>query len=96
MAIETDENQHKFYDEEIEEARKNDIMMVYTFPHIFIRFNPNTRYKLKDDSYKNPKFHTKLSELKKQINYYKNLIESNKIFENENLLTEIYLYYDEL
>jgi len=92
LAIEVDENKHKGYDEEDEEARKNDIMMVYTTPHIFIRFSPNGKY-IKNNISCNEPLNKRLEILKNLIEEQLNLIKNNKIDYNNNLLREIYLFY---
>ena len=95
LAIEVDENQHKGYDDDNEEARVNDIMMVYTYPHYFIRFSPNNRYKTKDGKYQTPQFTTRLAELKKEIDKAVVLIENGSLFGKEELLTNKYMFFDE-
>lgn len=94
LAIETDENQHKDYDEIKEEERINDIVMIYTYPNYFIRFSPNGRVYSKDGKYKNPSIELRLLELKNEIN--KAIIILNDDNQKKELLTNVYLFYDEL
>ena len=94
LCIDVDENQHKSYDDEAEISRKNDIMAVYTTPHIFIRFSPNGRYVSNNKTY-NPILSNRLQVLKQNIDKTLDLIKTNKIYKSENLLTEIYLFYDD-
>jgi len=74
LAIETDENKHLRYNKEDENNRYDDIMMVYTFPHYFIRFNPNTSYRDSKGNIKNPNLCERLKKLKKEIDNAINLI----------------------
>jgi hypothetical protein len=93
LAIETDENQHKGYDIDNENNRSNDIMMAYTSPHYFIRFSPNGNY-IKDGKKSNPQFATRLKVLKNEIDKAIKFIESEKIYERDNLITNKYLFYN--
>jgi hypothetical protein len=93
LAFETDENQHKGYDNENEDNRINDIMMAYTSPHYFIRFSPNGNY-IKDGKKSNPQFATRLKVLNNEIDKAIKFINSEKIYEKENLITNKYLFYD--
>jgi hypothetical protein len=89
LCIETDENQHKRYDKEDEEIRYDDLMMIHGGKFIFIRFNPD-KYK-EDGKNKNPTISTRLIVLKNEIEKQIKRIENE---ENENLLEEIFMYYD--
>jgi hypothetical protein len=95
LAIETDENKHISYNKEDEINRYNDIMMIYTFPHYFIRFNPNTSYRDKNGNIKNPLFTNRIKVLKNEIDNALTLIKSQEIYKKENILTIKYLYYNE-
>ena len=91
LVVETDENQHKSYDEMDEEIRYDDLYMAYSGKWIYIRFNPD-KYKLKNGKNKNPEIATRLIELKKEIEKQIKRIENE---ENTELLEKIYMYYDE-
>ena len=90
LCIETDENQHKSYSKEDEEARYNDLFMAYGGKFIFIRFNPD---KYKDESGKscNPMLFNRLIVLEEEINKQIKRIEND---ENNDLLEVIELYYN--
>ena len=91
LAIETDEDQHKSYDEEDVENRYNDLFMAYSGKWIFIRFNPD-KYRDKNGKNKNPMISTRLTELKIQIDKQISRIENN---ENDDLIEVIFMYYDQ-
>ena len=89
LCIETDENQHKSYNNKDEEIRYDDLFMIHGGKFIFIRFNPD-KYLLNGKS-KNPYLFIRLTvleeEIKKQINRIENV-------ENKELLEIIKLFYD--
>jgi len=89
LATETDENQHIYYDKKDEEARYNDLNMIYSGKWIFIRFNPD-KYKDKNGKSKNPMLSTRLPILQKEIEKQIKRIEND---ENKELEI-IHLYYD--
>jgi hypothetical protein len=89
LCIETDENQHKYYDNDDEEIRYDDLMMLHGGKFIYIRFNPD-KYTEKGKN-KNPQIKTRLTALQKEIEKQVNRIENE---ENENLLEIVYMYYD--
>jgi hypothetical protein len=90
LVIETDENQHKSYDQMNEETRYDDLYMAFSGKWVYIRFNPD-KYLSKNGKNKNPMISTRLpvllDEIKKQIAR----IEAE---ENTELVERIYLYYD--
>uniref|UniRef100_A0A6C0B041 Endonuclease n=1 Tax=viral metagenome TaxID=1070528 RepID=A0A6C0B041_9ZZZZ len=90
LCIETDENQHKSYSKEYEEARYNDLIVNFTCKYIIIRFNPDS-YINKKGFRINPYISTKLHQLKCKIDEQIERIKNN---ENSELLEIIYLYYD--
>ena len=90
LVVETDENQHKSYNEMDEEIRYDDLFMAYSGKWIYIRFNPD-KYKSKNGKNKNPEMATRLITLKKEI---EKQIERIKNEENTELLERIYMYYD--
>ena len=89
LCIETDENQHKNYNKEDNNSRYNDLMMIHGGKFIFIRFNPD-KYKENGVS-KSPTISTRLTELEKEIKKQIKRIEDE---ENDNLLEEVFMYYD--
>lgn len=90
LCIETDENQHKSYSKEDEEARYNDLLVIFTCKYIIIRFNPDS-YVNKKGIKTNPYISARLEELKKEIDKQIKRIENN---ENAELLEVVRLYYD--
>jgi len=90
LAIETDENQHKTYDEMDEEIRYDDLMMAFTGKWIYIRFNPD-KFKKKNGKNANPAISTRLHTLKNEIDKQIKKIENE---ENTELLEIHYLFYD--
>ena len=91
LCIETDENQHKSYDETDEEIRYDDLFMLHGGKFIFIRFNPD-KFKNKDGKSLNPMLYTRLPILKEEI---EKQIERIKNEENIELLEIFKLYYNE-
>jgi len=90
LCIETDENQHLYYNKNDELNRYNDCYMVLSGKLIFIRFNPD-KYKDKNNKTQNPELKNRFQILKKEIE--KQLLKI-KNEENKDLLEIIYLYYD--
>jgi len=91
LAIEVDEFQHKRYDPKDEEARYNDMMMVFSGKWFYIRYNPDT-YRDANNDIQNPDIYTRLAHLKKTIDKAINTINNDK---NKELITIEYIYYDE-
>ena len=88
LCIETDEKQHKSYNQKDEEIRYDDLMMIHGGKFIFIRFNPD-KYKINGKSV-NPMMYTRLTVLKKEIEK-----QITRIHEEENDLIEIiHLFFD--
>tara|TARA_Y100000389_G_C17338150_1_gene451792 strand:- start:432 stop:992 length:561 start_codon:yes stop_codon:yes gene_type:complete len=91
LAVETDENQHKSYDQMDEEIRYDDLFMARGISKwIFIRFNPD-KYRAKSGKNKNPEIATRLTALKKEIEKQIKRIQQE---ENKELLERKYMYYD--
>jgi hypothetical protein len=90
LCIETDENQHKSYNNKDEEIRYDDLFMIHGGKFIFIRFNPD-KYLLKGKQ-KNPYLFMRLIVLEEEIKTQIKRIEND---ENKELLEIIKLYYDE-
>ena len=91
LVVETDENQHKRYDQMDEQIRYDDLFMAYSGKWIYIRFNPD-KYHDKNNKKKNPTIATRLEKLKEELDKQIMRIENN---ENTELLERIYMYYDE-
>ena len=92
LCIETDENQHKDYNETDEEIRYDDLFMLHGGKFIYIRFNPD-KFKGKNGKSLNPMIYTRLPFLKEEIEKQIKRIENE---ENKDLLEIIKLYYDEI
>ena len=90
LCIETDENQHKSYSKEDEEARYHDLFMAYGGKFVFIRFNPD-KYKDENGKSCNPMLFNRLIVLEEEVNKQIKRIEND---ENKDLLEVIELYYD--
>ena len=91
LCIETDENQHKSYDQMDEEIRYNDISMIHGGKCIYIRFNPD-KYINKRGIKTDPNLSTRLKTLKTEIDKQ---IERINNYDNNNLLERVYLYYND-
>jgi hypothetical protein len=91
LAIEVDEFQHKRYDPKDEEARYNDMAMIFTGKWYYIRYNPDS-YRDANNIIQNPDIYTRLAHLKKTIDKAINIISNDK---NEELIIIEYIYYDE-
>jgi hypothetical protein len=90
IAIETDENQHKAYNEMDEETRYDDLFMAHSGKWIYIRFNPD-KYINAKGILKNPMIATRLEALKTEIE--KQIIRVERE-ENVELVERVYMYYD--
>jgi hypothetical protein len=91
LCIETDENQHKFYNREDEMNRYHDLFMAFSCKFIFIRFNPD-KYKNSHGNIRNPDMANRLDELKTMID---NQIERIECEVNTEPLEVHYLFFDE-
>ena len=91
LCIETDENQHKWYNKQDEKDRYDDLYNAYSGKWIFIRFNPD-HYKDQNGKKKNPRMVTRLKALQAEINKQITRIEKE---ENTELVEIVYMYYDE-
>jgi hypothetical protein len=90
LAIETDENQHKYYNKEDEEIRYNDLYMAHSGKWIFIRFNPDNYTNSKGQT-KKTKMENRLKTLEMEIRHQMSRIVNE---ENNELVEIIYLFYD--
>jgi hypothetical protein len=91
LCIETDENQHKGYDEKDEKVRYDDLFMLHGGKFLYIRFNPD-KFKDKNDKSVNPMLYTRLPILKEEIEKQIKRIDNEENFE---LLEIVKLYYNE-
>ena len=90
IAIETDENQHKAYNEMDEETRYDDLFMAHSGKWIYIRFNPDKYINAQGVS-RNPMIATRLEALKKEIEKQIKRVQHE---ENNELVERVYMYYD--
>ena len=90
LAIEVDENQHKYYKEKDEEIRYDDLFMHFSGKWIFIRFNPN-KYKKSTGLLVNPRMEERLPRLQKMIDLQ---IDKIKREANKNLIEIHTLLFD--
>jgi len=89
LAIETDENQHKWYDKTSENERYDNMFMVHGGKWIWIRFNPDS-YKY-NGTRKNPDIKSRLETLGKEIRKQMDRIKND---ENTEMHEIIKLFYD--
>jgi hypothetical protein len=90
LTIETDEHQHRGYDQKDEEIRYDDLVMIFTGKWICIRFNPDS-YRDKTGKRQNQKLEKRLKILKDVIDEQIRRIEND---ENMELMEIIKIYYD--
>jgi hypothetical protein len=90
LCIETDENQHKYYDKLDEEIRYDDLYMLHSGKFIFIRFNPD-KYINKNGTAINPYMKKRMDDLRDAINIHIERIHNDQ---NTELLELHYLFYD--
>jgi hypothetical protein len=90
LCIETDENQHKYYNKKDEEIRYDDLYMLHSGKFIFIRFNPD-KYVNKNGTTVNPCMKKRMDDLTKEI-YMQ--IERINADANTDLLEICHLFYD--
>ena len=90
LCIETDENQHKSYNEKDEEIRYDDLYMLHSGKFIFIRFNPD-KYVNKNGTNVNPCMKRRMDDLSTEIDKQMARINAD---ENQELLELVYLFYD--
>ena len=88
LAIEIDENQHKYYAVDYEATRYNNLMMDFTAPYVFLRINPDSFRK--NGIKQNPRFEERLAQVEAKI-----LEILSSIGSVVELMTVIHLFYDE-
>ena len=89
LVIETDEHQHKRYDQKDEEIRYDDLYMIHSGKWVYIRFNPDT-YMYKREK-RNTSMKIRLKRLKKEIEKQISRIKNG---ENKELVEIVRLYFD--
>jgi hypothetical protein len=90
LCVETDENQHKYYDKNDEEKRYNDVHISWGVGKVvWIRFNPDPF--VINGKKCNPHMSTRLWRLGKEINRHIDRIQRGK---NERIIEMHFLYYD--
>jgi hypothetical protein len=100
LAIETDENQHKSYDQMNEEMRYNDLYMAFSGRWVYIRFNPD-RYTDENGATCDPSMPDRLAALGEEIAHQiaritaRGNIAITPDTEEKDLVEIIYMYYDE-
>jgi hypothetical protein len=90
LVVETDENQHRSYNEMDEQIRYDDLYMAFSGKWIYIRFNPD-KYKDSNGLEKNTNLDDRLPTLKREMERQIFRIKNNL---NKELLERVYLYYD--
>ena len=70
--------------------RYDDLYMIHSGKWVYIRFNPD-KYKNDKDVNKNPTIASRLTKLKKEIEFQIERIKNNK---NTELVERVYMYYD--
>ena len=93
LAIEIDENQHKYYDDDDEKNRYDDIFLGWSGKSIWIRYNPD-KYKDNNNRKRNPQFKKRMETLESEIKKQIERIEKYKNLKNEDLCEIIELFYD--
>ena len=91
LCIEIDEEQHRGYDEEDEEARYNDLYMGFSGKFIFIRYNPDS-FKDNENKKRNPRFENRMQILEEEIRKQTQRIKDEK---NNDLNEIVYLFYND-
>lgn len=91
LAVETDEEQHKFYDKKDENDRYDDLYMAYSGKWIYIRFNPD-KYKDRRGVVVNPPMAERLEALGRVM---REQIRRAEKYLNTEKVEIIYMYYDE-
>jgi len=92
LCVEVDERQHKSRDQNDEDLRYDDLMMLHGGKFIFIRYNPDV-YIDKNGKRKNPEIATRLASLKTSILHSIQRIQEEK---NTELLEIQSLFFDEI
>jgi hypothetical protein len=91
LCVETDENQHKRYDQIDEMYRYDDLAMIHGGKFVFIRFNPDKYYNGSGKSVNTP-LYSRLPVLEHEIGKQIARIRGG---ENEDLVEIVHLFYDE-
>jgi hypothetical protein len=91
LCVETDENFHKYYDPDDEEARYHDVIMAWGGKLCFVRFNPH-KFNLDDRRDHGPPLDERLERLRAEVTRH---IERLERGENTAYLEVHHLYYPE-
>ncbi len=91
LCVETDENFHKYYDPDDEEARYHDVVMQWGGKLCFVRFNPH-KFNLDDRYDHGPPLAERLERLRAEVTRHIGRLERG---ENSALLEVWHLYYPE-
>jgi hypothetical protein len=92
LCIETDENQHKSYNQMDEETRYDDLYMGFAGKWVYIRFNPDA-YRDQYQNHLNPTLTTRFEALHQEIDRQMCRIHRG---ENKELVERVYMYYDDV
>ena len=90
LAVEIDENQHKSYCPQDEEARYNELFMGFSGKYVFVRFNPDS-YKDAEGNKQCVALDFRIEALKSEITRQIERIEEGK---NEDPVEIIHMFYD--
>jgi len=91
LCIETDENWHRYYDENDEAARYHDVLMAWGGKTCFVRFNPDN-FNLQDSSDPGPPLEERLERLREEVIRHVGRLERG---ENTAFNEVFHLYYPE-
>ena len=91
FCVETDENFHKYYDPDDEEARYHDLIMAWGGKLCFLRFNPH-KFNLQDRNDPGPPLEQRLERLRSEVTRHIGRLERG---ENTAYLEVHHLYYPE-
>jgi hypothetical protein len=91
LCVETDENFHKYYDPDDEEARYHDVITAFGGKLCFVRFNPH-KFNLDDRHDLGPPLAERLERLRAEVTRHIGLLERG---ENRAFLEVWHLYYPE-
>jgi hypothetical protein len=89
LCIETDENFHKYYAKDDEDARYHDVMMAWVGKLCFVRFNPH-KFNLDDRKDPGPALEERLQRLRAEVTRHIGRLERG---ENMAYLEVHHLYY---
>lgn len=91
FCVETDENFHRYYDPDDEDARYHDLIMAWGGKLCFLRFNPH-KFNLQDRNDPGPRLEQRLERLRSEVTRHIGRLERG---ENTAYLEVHHLYYPE-